>query len=418
METSNYESSIKLGKNMSTGRRLIAFISILVIYFFYCYNWMVDIFVRPTLLDTMNFSLTQAEFIYSMLAWGTVPGTIIFGIIASRIGKKNTLIIIGITFSSMTALPLLKPDSYILWCVCRLLTGLALGGTFGTAIPLSCELFEQKYRAKVAAMCTSCFSLAMIFSGWLYGLLGDPHWKILVLTAAIPSIVGVLLVFFLVPSDTENTKKILKEAIETNTKISYLEMYKGKYLFIGLGVILLSASNFISYGLYTNNATTFLTRVLNMSAVAAGSIYSVQGIGQFLGYHFWGFIGDKFGRRIPLVGMVLTGVCLVLFNILGRIPTVNITLFYVLSFFIGFFFGYSGMWGAYYAELFPERFKTLATGFSFNGGKIIFAIMAPLITAIVLGIFNRIFMVSALIMIIGAIIWFFLPETLKKKENK
>ena len=410
------DDSIKLGKDLPTWRRIISFLSILIIYFFYCYNWMVDIFLRSTFLNEIGFSLTQAEVIFSMLSYGTVPGTIIFGIIASRIGKKITLLIIGTTFSLMTAIPLLNPSNYYLWIVCRIFTGFALGGTFGTGIPLACELFKQKYRAKIAALCTSCFSIAMVFSGWLYGLLGDSLWELLVLTAAIPSAIAVIIAFFAVPDDAGNTKIIREEAARENIKISYLEMYKGKYFFIGLGAIVLSATNFISYGLYTNNATTYLTNTIGMTAVVAGSIYSAQGIGQFIGYNFWGFIGDKFGRRVPLIGMIFTGLSLFAFIALPRIAGSNLSMFYILSFSTGFFFGFSGMWGAYYAELFPERFKTLSTGFSFNGGKLLFAIATPLVTAISVG-FIQIFSVSAVVVIFGAIVWFFLPETLKK-QNK
>ncbi len=42
-----------------------------------------------------------------------------------------------------------------------------------------------------------------------------------------------------------------------------------------------------------------------MSAAVAGSIYSLQGIGQLVGYLFWGSIADKFGRKIPFIGMAL-----------------------------------------------------------------------------------------------------------------
>ena len=412
MNTKVDQETTVLGPDFSMGRRIAAFLSILLVYFFYCYNWMVDIFVRPTLLSEYGFSLTQAESIYSMLSYGTVPGTIICGMLATRFGKKRTLMGIALLFSSMTFLPLINPSSQLLWMAGRLATGLALGGVFGTAIPLVADLFPQKYRGKLAAICTSTFSVAIMFSGQLYGMLGDANWKLLVMTAVVPPVLGVILMYFLVPDDASHMKKLREEAARENKKISYIEMYKGKYFFIGLGAILLSGANFIAYALYTNNATTYLTTVLGMTAATAGGIYSVQGIGQLIGYNFWGYISDKFGRRMPLIGMALTGACIFVFN---QLNASSVTLFYVLSFMTGFLFGFSGAWGAYYAELFPEKFRTLSSGISFNGGKILLATLAPLLTALAGGSMNTIFFISMTVVVLGAVLWFFLPETLVKK---
>ena len=100
-------------------------------------------------------------------------------------------------------------------------------------------MFPAKYRGKLAATLTALFSLAMIFGGKVYGALGDANWKILMYTAIIPPIVGAILAIIFVPDDTAYTKELLEKGKETGEKISYLGMYKGKYLWIGLGTILL-----------------------------------------------------------------------------------------------------------------------------------------------------------------------------------
>ena len=47
LNTSEAENEIILGKNLSAGRRSLAFLSIVIVYFFYCYNFMVGTFVKP-----------------------------------------------------------------------------------------------------------------------------------------------------------------------------------------------------------------------------------------------------------------------------------------------------------------------------------------------------------------------------------
>ncbi|GLI57194.1 MFS transporter [Propionigenium maris DSM 9537] len=413
MSNMNEEKAV-LGQDFTMGRRIVAFGAILIIYFFYCYNFMVGTFVRPTLVNEFGFTLQQASSIFAIMSFGTIPGTIIFGMCSTRFGKKRTLMGIAILFASMTFIPLINPSSYNLWRGARFVTGFSLGGVFGTAIPLITELFPQKYRGKLAAICTSTFSVAMIFAGQLYGALGDANWQLLVWTAIIPPIIGVVLVFFLVPDDAEHMKKMREEAAKENTKINYLEMYRGKYLFIGIGVILLSGANFVSYSGYSNNATTYLTTVLGFSAATAGSIYSLQGIGQLIGYNFWGFIADKFGRKVPLIGMASVSVIIFFFS---KLEGGSAAPFYVLSFLLGISFGFSGAWGAYYTELFPQKFRSLSAGISFNGGRIVSTYALPMVAGVAATAWGMkgVFTIVMIVALIGAGIWMFLPETLVRE---
>lgn len=414
MSNQNNEEKAVLGQDFTMGRRIVAFAAILIIYFFYCYNFMVGTFVRPTLVNEFGFTLQQASSIFAIMSLGTIPGTIVFGMCSTRFGKKRTLMGIAILFASMTFIPLLNPSSYNLWRGARFITGFSLGGVFGTAIPLISELFPQKYRGKLAAICTSTFSVAMIFAGQLYGALGDANWKLLIWTAIIPPIIGAVMVFFLVPDDAQHMKEMREEAAKENIKINYLEMYKGKYLFIGIGVILLSGANFVSYAGYSNNATTYLTTVLGLSAATAGSIYSLQGIGQLIGYNFWGFISDKFGRKVPLIGMASVSVIIFFFSKLGA---GDINLFYMLSFLLGISFGFSGAWGAYYTELFPQKFRSLSAGISFNGGRIVSTYALPMVAGVAATAWGMkgVFTIVMVVALIGAGIWMLLPETLVKE---
>ena len=411
---------IILGKDRSNVQRIAAFFSIAIIYFFYCYNFMVGTFVRPTMIKSIaeggfGFELSQASAIFAIMSFSTIPGTIIYGIIATKIGKKRTLISIAIMIAITTFLPLLSPTNFTLWRIARFTTGLSLGGVFGTAVPLVTEMFPQKYRGKLAAICTSLFSVAMIFGGQLYGALGDANWKILILTAVIPPVVGAVLAFFLIPDDKELTKKRNEEASNKGEKISYLSMYKGKYFFIGIGVILLSGANFTAYSAFSNNATTYLTTVIGVSAATAGSIYSLQGIGQLIGYNVWGFIADKFGRKKPAIGMALCAVVIFFYMQLG--PK-DVNTFKIVTLVLGLCIGFSGAWGAYYTELFPKKFNGLSAGISFNGGRIISSFALPMIAGVaatsagMVGIFK----IAMGIFIAGAVIWVFLPETMIKEK--
>lgn len=420
-ELDSEQNEVALGKELSMSRRLLAFFSIVIVYFFYTYNFMIGIFVKPTMIETVanggfGFTIQQTETIFAVMSFGTIPGTILFGILASKIGKKYTLSIISGLIALTTFLPLISPTNYSLWLVFRLLTGVTLGGVFGTAMPFVADLFPKKYRGKLAAILTSLFSLAMIFGGQVYAFLGDANWDILMYTAIIPSFIGAIMVYMFVPNDYELTKEINATAKESNEKVNYINMYKGKYLFIGIGVILLSGANFTAYSAFSNNATTYLRNSVGFSAAVAGGIYSLQGIGQLIGYNFWGFISDKFGRKVPLIGMLLSSLFIFLYM---RTSNDSVAVFRVLSVSIGIAVGFSGAWGAYYSELFPSRFRSISAGISFNGGRIVSTFAVPAIAGLATSADQivKIFWAGIIVFGLGTIVWLLLPETINKDKS-
>lgn len=414
VKNQDQDNDIVLGKNLSLTRRILAFLSIAVIYFFYCYNFMISTFTKVAMSEEFHFSLTQTEQIFAYMTVGTIIGTFIFGKISSKIGKKRTLIIIAVMISVTTAIPFIAPESFLLWTVARTITGIALGGTFGTAMPLVADMFPSKYRGKLAAIVTALFSLAMMFGGWVYGLVGESNWQGLMYTAIFPPLVGAVLAFIFIPDDYQMTKELNQKSEQEGEKIGYLSMYKGKYLWIGLGVIVLSACNFTAYAAFANNSTAYLQNTLGMTAAVAGGMYSLQGVGQTFGYLFWGSMADKFGRKVPLIGIALSGIGVYIFT---RLTSNQVLAFQILSVFIGFNIGFSGGWGAYYSELFPQKYRALSAGISFNGGYLISSIVLP-IAAARTSVTNLmpLFILASAVFVFGAVVWAFLPETLQKTK--
>ncbi len=410
------------GKDMTNTRRILAYLSIIVIYFFYNYNFTLGTFIKPTMITDVaaggfGFTLKQSEEIFAVMSFGTIPGTFLFGWISTRIGKKNTLISIALLIALTTFLPLLVPTSMLLWKAARFCAGFVLGGVFGCAMPLVADMFPSKYRGKLAASLTAMYSLAMMLGGWVYAMLGDANWKILMMTAYIPPIVGAVLAFVFVPNDYQYMKSLRETGKASGEKINYLNMYKGKYLWIGLGTILLSGANFTAYSAFGNNATTYLVTGLGVASATAGAIYSVQGFGTLIGYFFWGTVADKKGRKVPMIGMLASAVFVFLYT---RLNADSTTGFYVVSFLIGLATGYSGAWGAYYTELFPSKFRALSSGLSFNGGRIISTFAIPAIAGLATGSGSGmlvIFYISMAVFVVGSLVWLALPETLNKTRT-
>ncbi|WP_312953086.1 MFS transporter [Superficieibacter sp.] len=410
--------TIELGREISDVHRFTAYIAILLIYFFYCYNFSLLSILGPLLTSDYGFTQTQFSFLFSVQSWGLLVGTLIAGTCCVRFGKKRTLMGLGIVFALCTLMHIIMVDNYPVWVAFRLIAGMALGGTYGTSVGLIVDLFPAHYRGRLTAIASSLFALAGALAGWIASRWLGTDWTIVVWAGIIPVFFGVLLVLFSVPDDLALTRERNAKVLEVSAeKVSYRSMVKGKYLGIAMMCILMSGMNFSGFSGFTQFVPIYLKDEVGMSTEQWGQLIATQSMGQFFGFLIFGVIGDFFGRKKTMVGMVLCGVMIPVYMALD---IEMFTAFNICALLFGAGLGYSGVWGAYYTELFPERYRSMAAGFCFNMGRIISSFVVLFIGMIAdsgIGLKTALFFPTAFFFI-GVVIWMFLPETLQRKKNE
>lgn len=408
---------VLLGKELSFGRRILAYVSILVIYFFYCYNFYILSLLGP-LMKTWGITTENFALLFSVMSFGTLGGTIIAGIFASNTSKKKTLLGLALAFTVATFFHIFTYESFTAWLILRLIAGVALGGIFGTAVGLIVDLFPQIYRGRLTSFASSLFAVAGILAGEIASAFLDINWTILIWVAVIPTLLGVGMVCLFVPDDghLNKSKKGSNSGDKTIiTKPTYRELLKS-HTWIVVGAVVLSGMNFSGYSGFSQFLPIYLQEGLGMEASNWGRMVSIQNLGHFIGFNFWGIIADNFGRKKNILGMLLCTLIIPIYMALKI--DVGMSIFFVCSALFGLGLGYSGVWGAYYSELFPEKFRTISSGFCFNMGRII-----SMISVYVIGIlstqlgFKLALTIPAIFFLIGVIVWFLLPETFKKKSK-
>jgi sugar phosphate permease len=102
--------------------------------------------------------------------------------------------------------------------------------------------------------------------------------------------------------------------------------------------------------------------------------------GAFFGYTLFGFLADRFGRRLTFLTFVGATVALVpLYGMAARSPGLLIG----MGPLVGFFgHGYFSALGVIAAEMFPAAIRTTAQGFGYNTGRALSALAPVSIGAI------------------------------------
>ncbi|MGL5056541.1 MAG: MFS transporter [Fusobacteriaceae bacterium] len=395
---------------LSLVKRLLAYFVILVGYFFYCYNFVVIDYVRPFLVQYYGITLGQTALFYTAQSIGALIGALSCAWFAENFGRKRVLILITLLNGGATLVNI-SSNSFETWMIMRFIIGISLGGYFTVAVTIMVGLFTAKVRGKVTAFASSLFSIALIVMGAYGAILGESNWEMLMVIGGLPPVIAALAMIFLLPNEKIyipfGSEKI--ENGNENKKGTWKEMFSGKLAKISITCILLSGLNFIGYQFFGGFVTVYLREVRNFDAKTMGILFSAASAGSLIGAYIWGFIADKFGRKVNAFGFILSSIMIGLYFIAPS----SVTILSICGFIYGIGLSSSSVWGGYFTELFPSHLKTMGASL-FHGGRII-ALFAP---SIVVMVRNATSLQTAMwgapvLFTLAGILWLTLPETLE-----
>lgn len=405
---------------LSLTKRLTAYFVILLGYFFYCYNFSVIDYVRPFLVEFYGMTLSQTALFYTAQSLGALIGAFSCAWFAENLGRKKTLIAITL-LNGIGTLVNMGTTSFTIWMLMRFIIGVSLGGYFTVAVSIMVGLFSGKVRAKVAAIASSTFSIALMAMGTYAAFLGETHWEMILGAGGIAPVVSAVLMIFFVPDEKKVIPYGKEESVEDNKqektevkKGTWGEMFNSKNRRFTLTCMLLSGLNFIGYQFFSGFVTVYLREVREFDAVTMGFIFTATSTGSWLGAYFWGTFADKFGRKLAGMGFILSSIMICCYFIA---PT-NATVLSIFGFIYGLGLSSSAIWGGYFTELFPDHLRSMGASL-FHAGRII-ALFAPSIVVWVRNIssLQTAMWGAPIIFTIAGILWLSLPETLVGKVKK
>jgi sugar porter (SP) family MFS transporter len=322
----------------------------------------------------------------AMALYGTAFGAAFGNIPANKIGRKKSLIWIGIIFliSSVGAALAPEVNSFMFF---RFLSGLSIGASSVVAPVYISEIAPAKYRGRLVIsfqMNIVCGILIAYLSNYLLqGVGGSNDWRYMLGIVAIPSL-AFSLIMLLVPetprwlllfkNDEAHAREVLSiteddidktiqdikaSAVQTKEPLFNKKFYKPLLLAFLLATFnQLSGINAIIY---------FAPRVFEMAGIAKGGAFlSTVGIGAInlvftiIG---WSLI-DKFGRRTLLfIGSIGYIVSLSLISIGFASGSNEYIVYYVFLFIAAHAIGQGAVIWVFISEIFPNSVRAAGTSF-------------------------------------------------------
>jgi MFS family permease len=362
----------------------------------------------PVIITSLNISLADAGLLASSTMMGTLFGGILFGWIAENYGRKNAAVF-GLAEFGFFTLCVYWVDSWGQLMVLRFLQGLGVGGIWGPIVALIAEHWNARYRARAAGFMLSTFALGGILAAVMGRfMLTKMDWRwIFVLTGS--AIIVALLFAIFVPKDKPQKATGLKSGVKLS------ELFEKSVLKVTVLATVAAACQMGGFWGVSAWIPTYLVKVRGLSIEYMSLFSIVIFTGAFVGYFFYAYLADRFGRRTALLIAFTADTIIVPMYVIIPDPIFLFWMGPVMGLSFG---GVFGLFGSYFAELFPERIRAMGGGFAFNVGRGIGAVLTPFTVGMLAksqGLGFGIGMCSA-VFFLGVVTLWFMPETLKKQN--
>lgn len=408
--TSGADVSVR-AEDIAFGRRVVAFVFLMIFDFFYGWSWNTVDLLRPDIRQAFGLSLADVSLMYTAQSSGALIGAVVIGQLADKFGRRNMMFCIMVGYALALACGAITTSLAELLAH-RFVLGLFLGGVFPVAVSIYTALFDRRLCGKLAGFYNGTFNGSIVAIGFIVSTFGTEWRTLLLIGASIPLVLAPL-TFLLVPNDRRMIPYGNTTVAPPPRKLPAAELFSPGLRRRTLLIALMIGLNFFAYQAFAGWQSTYLQETLGFTSEVAKRLLAWQFTATIIGGFFWGWVADRFGRRANALGFVLATVMIAAYL---SVESANQLL--VLGFIFGLMLPASVVWGPWLAEMYPAHLRATATSI-FNWGRII-SLFSPPITAAVAQTFGlgAAMALGGFSWFLSALVWRILPETLGRTSGE
>jgi MFS family permease len=397
-------------EDLSPYRRWLMFAAIMAPYVFYAFCWNTENFLRPYMAEALGLSKPQVSAFYTLQALGALIGAVVLSHVADRHSRRNTLVLVSIGFG-VAALGVNFVHDYPTALLQRFVMGFFLGGVFGCAVSLYVGMFRPAMRGLLAGIVQLTYNGGDALLSWFGRHYDSTNWQVVLQIGGVGAICAGVLTLLVLPPD-----RMLIPWGGAEVRLGGVRRFVITELFtagrwrLTARLALLCGLNFFAFQAFNGWVTTYLREVRFYSPDTIGKLMTALHVGSMIGALFWGVMADRFGRRTNALGFALAALLIAVYINVPPTPV----LYGAAGFAYGFCLVAMGIWGPYFAELYPEHLRATAASI-FNWGRIV-SMFGALLTGWIAQQFGlqTIMYVGSATFAVAAALWLSLPETLQR----
>jgi Arabinose efflux permease len=377
------------------------------------YDLLLFSFLLIPIGQELGLSSVSLALVMGATLFATAVGGVIFGALSDRFGRKSVLQWTIVIYSIGTFATLFS--SSLMWLlVCRIVTGLGVGGEWATGQTYIAETFPAKDRCRYGSLMQTGAPVGMILAALVGGLLSPViGWRACFALSLLPAVMVIAIRKFLPESDVWEKARAGEGPETPFPRAGFRDLLFGNYRKIFFLALVLSIFGMSAYWFAYSWLPGYLVGQRNFSLAASAIWVVIVQAGAFAGYLSFGYVADRIGRRPSFSIYAITmavGLAMVTVGWDLIVPWYALVILFMLA--VGFGTGFFGGFGPLYAELFPTEVRNLAMGSAFNIARGVQFFTPVIITLIgsVFGLAAGISIAAVFALLVALWIWVF-PET-------
>jgi MFS family permease len=375
-------------------------------------GWMLDAMdvmlfslVVAYLLSEFSMDTRTAGFLNSLTLIASAIGGFLFGFLADRIGRTRALMA-SIFLYSLSSAACALTHTVPQLAFFRFLLGLGMGGEWTTAAALIAETWRAEHRGKALGLMQSSYAIGEAIAALVVAVvLPSFGWRAVFLVGVLPALL-VLWIRRSVPEShlwKQRTRRVALGALLHGETLrnGILATTMNSFAMFGYWGLFIWIPGYLSLPVAQGGRGLSLAKTTSFFLLLCG--------GKWLGYTFFGFFADAYGRKRPYFAYLLIAALLVPAYGLVHTQLWLLILGPLVGFFgVGFFSGFA----AIASEIFPGEIRATAMGLSYNVGRGLSAAAPFAVGSLALhfGI-GPAFLLPAAAYLIAAVLALLLPET-------
>ena len=395
-------------EDLPSWRRWAMFAAIMAPYVFYAFCWNTENFLRPYMAESLGLTKPQVSAFYTLQALGALIGAVVLSQLADRYSRRNALVLISLGFG-LAALGVVFVHDYATALLQRFVMGFFLGGVFGCAVSLYVGFFRPAMRGLLAGMVQLTYNGGDALLSWFGRHYDATNWQTVLQIGGTGAIAAAVVALLVIPADRALVPWGGAEPrVAGRSRFPVGELFTAGRWRLTLRLALLCGLNFFAFQAFNGWVTTYLREIHHYSPDTIGRLMTALHVGSMIGALFWGLVADRFGRRSNALGFALAALLIAVYLNVPPSPL----LYGAAGFAYGFCLVAMGIWGPYFAELYPEHLRATAASI-FNWGRIV-SLFGALLTGLIAQRFGlvTIMYVGSVTFAVAAALWLTLPETL------
>ncbi|GAA2207585.1 MFS transporter [Nonomuraea monospora] len=372
-----------------TRRHVLIALALFVAFVIESWEQLALVYVSGDLGAKLGIDEAGIGLVLSAVAFGMIPGVLVWGPVADRIGRRPTAFWSLLAYGVIALASAFAQNAEVLVAL-RVASGLALAGVYTITFPLFLELLPTRHRGPAAVYLSIGWPIGMLAAIGASTVLGDLGWHVVVVASAVAGVWAFAIRAWVPESPywlaargrQEEARAVLRSLGSPDAEATFtvaservgrpLDLFKGGLARITLVMLALNfVFNWGYWGLQTWLPTLLQERGLTLSASLGFAALSA--LMMIPGYVSASLLTGRFGRkRVFLLYVVAAALGGLWFATAGS----SFGLYagnFVLSFFS---MGAWGVWNTWNGEFYPTALR--GTGYSWaTAAQLVATTVAP-----------------------------------------